>query len=136
MKYNEIILIICCILTITVSFIFISCDNKKTDNEFPTHISESTSTDESIESGGYIECIHNAVGSYHSIPYKLLEYVGYEEAIKWIDATSEKSSKENDINCIHKYCNIYDFIHYFDVPKDVFVDIYYKNLYYTHNYDI
>lgn len=74
--------------------------------------------------------------SYHSFPYELTEYVGSEKFDAWNEADNIASIGYDDRGCMWKG-DIFDFIHEFDIPKDVFIKWYNEtNSYYVYDYDI
>lgn len=73
---------------------------------------------------------------YHSFPHTLMEYVGLDEAYNWIEKGEEASKGYDDRGCPWKG-SIYEFIHEFNIPKDVFVKWYNEtDRYYSDDYDI
>jgi len=72
-------------------------------------------------------CIHDNDSSFHNceIIYAYLEQSGrIDEFYKWREETVEKTYAKNDPECTYVLFNIYDCLHYFDVPRDFFEDYY------------
>lgn len=103
---------------------------------------ESIPSDESLPSvsddnlteptGDYTSCIHYQ--DYHAISGQLIQYVGESEFYEWVEEAGKINVTEE---CCYGNANIYDFIKYFDFPKEEFENIYYgSSLYYYTYYDI
>ena len=86
------------------------------------------------------ECVHSVYGmesSYHDLLYDYVEYVGRENFDKWLEEAFKISESINSPDCKFSYCNIYNFIKDFNIPREVFEDIYNKSVaYYLRDYNI
>lgn len=99
-----------------------------------TDTGASIETNNSVGGGG--TCVHSDTlrDSYHCFPNGLEEYVGIEKTQQWGEVYI--ASVEDDPDAC-RFPNIYDYIHDFDIPREVF-ETYYENStsYYLGDYDI
>lgn len=58
---------------------------------------------------------------FHSYPWNMIEYVGEENFYKWVEK-AESVVNGNNNECRFPNANIYEFIKYFNYPKDVFIE--------------
>ena len=96
--------------------------------------SDNTEIDNEAIGGGLNECIHASVfnDSFHSFSVELIKYVNSEKFEEWINLEHKVTNE-----CQYYGVNIYEFIKYFNISKDVFSDLYYNtSTYYNHDYNI
>ncbi len=105
-----------CIFVIFIFFLQ-GCKGAKSSDEF-------ISTDEITNEKTIIDphsCNHlqGSAYSFHIIETDFINYVGWENYTLWLD-----SEHESKAECYYFGINIYYFIKYFNIPKEVFVNIY------------
>lgn len=112
-----------------------STDNTATNtnpaDNSPPNIAENNNS----ENGGTGICtVHS--DAYHGCPYELIEYAGAEEFYEWVEGIEKESEGYDDRGCMSEL-DIYEFIHKFEIPKDVFIKWYNEsNYFYYRDYDI
>ena len=98
--------------------------NHNTVSDSSDSIKEPQPTEEVKEDmGGTNMCsVHDE--DYHAISSSLIEYVGEEEVYDWYNLVS---IRDENSDCPYPNGNIYDFIHYFNIPKQDLEEIYCKD---------
>lgn len=139
------ILIFCVLLSFT------SCRKNNTDkndinndkNQYEINLakidtqitkSDNIEIDNEAIGGSLNTCIHASVfnDSFHSFSVELIKHVTSEKFDEWINLDHKVTNE-----CPYYGVNIYEFIKYFNISKDVFSDLYYNtSTYYNHDYNI
>lgn len=134
--------IIFIILTITLVCSFGACSSVSENMRDTTEeeiiitnenedVIESISADEGTNGGTKVCLIHSS--DYHCFSSYLTDYVGDDVFMNWFKST-DASDKNTDGGCLYPEQNIYEFIRYFDFPKEVLIELY--NEYLLPNYNI
>ena len=101
-----------------------------------TSILENDRAPQGYAVGGTGGClVHD--NSYHGYLAEFIDYVGRDRFEKWYEETSgDYNYSETDCPC--KSSNIYEFVHYFNFPKEEFIRVYNGNYgyYYSNGWDI
>jgi hypothetical protein len=127
-------LVVTCIVAITA--LSLNCDKNETErtsivltndsnnrefkNSKEVNNSE-TSLPEAIGGGEF--CFHDPLwDSYHSFDNTLIEYVGIDKYSEWLENALKAEAFDN---CIYGKANIYNFIHHFNISREMLADLYY-----------
>lgn len=86
------------------------------------------------DNGGTNVCmVHSS--EYHCFSSYLTDYVGDDAFMEWYESTNT-SVNNTDNGCLYPEQNIYEFIRYFDIPKEVLIDLYNEYLLPYYNIDL
>lgn len=115
--------------------------NISTTSDVPPKTTSIESYNDVANVGGATSCIHTLIygdteldNSYHSIDSVLIEYVGEDSFVAWI--TEKEANKSSLDVCPFNHINIVKFVEDFEIPRQVFEDLYYNFLYLQYDYDI
>lgn len=87
------------------------------DLETKSEVAENTQVN-----GGTKVCMVHHI-DYHTYDSCLTDYVGYDSFKEWFDQYSIPMEDASG-GCMYPNSNIYEFIHYFDIPRDVLIKFY------------
>ena len=93
---------------------------------------EPTKTKDSTDAmGGTSGMCSVHYGDYHAFSNELISYVGEQNFYAWVEE-AEKGSEKN--GCLYPESTIYDFIHYFNIPRSLMEELYLNDpgMYYFH----
>ena len=127
-------------------------ENEETSVKITLAVPIEPNEDESyIESGGGVGgpsiCVHNFINgqfvemdSYHSIPSQFMSYVktlyGEDAYSNWSEKCRSEKHLYTDTECPFEYFNIVRFVNDFQIPRQVFDEIYEKELYNWYDYNV
>ena len=114
-------------------------DNSENDSILSNTIKDEETNSQGADVGGTGGCIIHSSG-YHVFPDALIEYSGKEAFIEWENGLRAKDNYECDrsTECPYPEANIYEFINYFNYPKEEFIKMYNADSsnYYNYQWDI
>lgn len=124
-------LVMTCIVTITALSINYEKIGKETANVDSTdasfdgnlhEIENSATSSEAIGGGEF--CFHDPLwDSYHTFDNTLIEYVGIDKYNEWLENALKAKAVDD---CSFGKANIYNFVHDFNISREMFADLYYN----------
>lgn len=104
-------------------------NNASNDSETESSVVENPQ----VNGGNNVCTVHHI--DYHTYNSCLANYVGYDSFREWFDQYSVPVEASPN-GCIYPNSNIYEFIHYFDIPQDVLIKFYNEFLLPDYNIDL